>query len=159
MQSKTPVRDRRSPEALTTAVDTSVVVAVLLDWHEQHAVARAALETSLRRGDSLVLPGHVLVETYSVLTRLPSRHRVAPEIALALLDAGFRSRARVVTLTPGEIWPLLARCSRDGVAGGLTYDARILAAARKARADVLLTFDVRDYERLDVGSVRVERPQ
>ena len=106
-----------------------------------------------------MMPGHVLVEAYSVLTRLPSGHRVAPEAAHALLDAGFRSRVRVVTLTPSEIWPLLTRWSKDGVAGGLTYDARILAEARKARADVLLTFDIGDYERLDAGTVRIERPQ
>lgn len=72
--------------------------------------------------------------------------------------AGLRERARVVTLSGREIWSVLDGSGRTGVAGGLTQGARILAAAKKAGADVLLTFDVRDYERLEPGGLRVESP-
>jgi predicted nucleic acid-binding protein len=53
------------------AVDTSVAVALLVDSHEAHAPVLAALE-----GKQLALPQHALVETYSVLTRLPGDARV-----------------------------------------------------------------------------------
>jgi len=134
------------------------VVASLLGWHEHHRLALAALEDVESRGDVLLLPGHVLVESYAVLTRLPARHRVAPAVALELLRTSFERRVRVVTLSAEEIWALLDGAGRLQIAGGAVYDARILAAARKAGADALLTFDVRDYERLDPGEVRIVAP-
>lgn len=158
MRSKTSVRDRRRPESRTTAVDTSVVVAALLGWHEDHTAAREALERALSRGDTLVLPGHVLVEAYAVLTRLPSGNRVAPAAAHEMLSRGFEGRARVVTLSDADLWSVLDASSRANVAGGVVYDARVLAAAANAQADELLTLNVRDYERLDAGRVRIVEP-
>ncbi len=158
MQSKTCVRDRRNPEAFTTALDTSVVIASLLGWHQRHQLARDALLTVLARGDDVVLPGHALVEAYAVMTRLPAGKRVAPAAAYEMLRHNFQAQARIVTLASEDIWLTLDESSRRGVAGGLTYDARILAAARRAGADLLLTLHARDYERLDPGSVRIVVP-
>lgn len=47
------------------AADTSVVVAAFASWHEGHESALVALARRPR------LPGHVALESYSVLTRLP----------------------------------------------------------------------------------------
>ena len=44
--------------------DTSVLVAGFASWHESHAAAREALRCAR-------VVAHSLVETYSVLTRLP----------------------------------------------------------------------------------------
>ncbi|MEX2240756.1 MAG: PIN domain-containing protein [Burkholderiales bacterium] len=53
------------------AADTSVVVAAFASWHEGHAAALRALGRGVR------VPAHVLLESYSVLTRLPPPHRAA----------------------------------------------------------------------------------
>ena len=53
------------------ALDTSVVVAALLAFHERHAVARSVVDDALRDGGA-ILPVPVVFEAYSVLTRLPS---------------------------------------------------------------------------------------
>ena len=142
----------------TTAVDTSVVVAALLTWHERHMASRKALEAALAGDGELVLPEHVLGETYAVLTRLPSPHRIAPAVAYEMLEQSFGKCARVATLSGRDTWRLLREASRRGIAGGLFYDARILAAARKGKADRILTLDRRDFERLDTGDVRVVVP-
>jgi predicted nucleic acid-binding protein len=49
--------------------DTSVFVAAFASWHEKHALALAAVQAVD------VVIAHCLVETYSVLTRLPTPHR------------------------------------------------------------------------------------
>jgi hypothetical protein len=54
------------------AADTSLVVALFASWHEAHDAAREALPGEVR------LPAHVLIESYSVLTRLPPPHRALP---------------------------------------------------------------------------------
>lgn len=57
------------------ALDTSVVVAALLAVHEHHAVA-APYVAALRRESTIIVPLPVLVESYSVLTRLPTPLRL-----------------------------------------------------------------------------------
>ncbi len=64
------------------ACDTSVLVAAFARWHESHMAAA----TAVRRCDALI--DHAVIETFSVLTRLPAPRR-APRAA-QLID-GTRS--------------------------------------------------------------------
>jgi predicted nucleic acid-binding protein len=141
----------------TTAVDTSVLVAALLSWHEAHVRALAALRDASSRG-KLVVPAHALVEAYAVLTRMPAPHRLAPADAHALLSGGFEGRAEVVALSAGELWRWMAAAAAEDVGGGLAYDAQLLACAKKAKADRFLTFDAGDFSRLDAGGVEIVVP-
>lgn len=100
------------------ACDTSVLVAALLPWHVAHEAARAALATVTH------LPAHVVVETYSVLTRLPAPHRVAPaDAAQALSQLSFA----VVGLPDDAVLRLPQQLAGAGVAGCATYDGLIAA--------------------------------
>ena len=69
------------PGGLAVAVDSSVLVAALLGWHEHHVAAFRVLDAVLAADDDLVLPVHALIETYAVLTRLPAPHRLSPKAA------------------------------------------------------------------------------
>ena len=139
-----------------TAVDTSVVVAALLAWHEFHEPALKSL-IDARRG-RLVLSVPALTEAYAVMTRLPAPHRLAPADACKLLSGSFEPRATVVGLTEKETWRFLHGTARQGVAGGTTYDALILACAHKARASRLLTLDRRDFLRIEAGEIEIVVP-
>lgn len=101
--------------------DSSVLVAALAAWHPRHQDARAAL-----KGVEVVV-GHVLLETYSVLTRLPAPHRIsATSAGLALGGLTWR----VVGLSGQDQADLLSVCSSRGISGGTVYDALIAATAR-----------------------------
>ena len=128
-----------------TATDSSVILAALLAWHERHAPARAALRAAL---NDLVVPAHALIEAYSVMTRLPQPHRLTPGDAFELLSRAFHDRVRLVALPPDAVWPMLDELAMAGIAGGVTYDARILAAARHAGATRLMTLNPRHFVRL-----------
>lgn len=141
-----------------TAVDSSVLVAALASWHENHDEARAALERAMDRVGGLVLPADVLVETYSVLTRLPSPHRLAPVDALRLLEGNFAD-ARTVALAATDTWRLLRTLAPSQVAGGAVYDARIVAAAVKGGATRILTLNGRHFSRLAPEGLDVVVPE
>lgn len=129
------------------AVDTSVVVAAFASWHEHHEAASAALRRHPR------LPAHVSVETYSVLTRLPSPHRAPAEVVQAFLAARFP--AAPLTL-PGHAYRALLRTAvQAGLVGGAVYDALIAATARQAGA-TLLTRDRRALPAYEAIGVRYE---
>jgi predicted nucleic acid-binding protein len=126
------------------AVDTSVVVAGFASWHEGHASAAAALARNPR------LPAHVLLETYSVLTRLPPPHRASAGLVAAFLAGRFRERPLVL---PGpQQARLVERAAEAGIVGGSIHDALIAATVRHAGGR-LLTRDRRaasTYERVGV---------
>ena len=127
------------------AVDTSVVVAAFASWHEGHASAASALARRPR------VPAHVLIETYSVLTRLPPPHRAPTGLVATFL----RERFREAPLTlPVSAWQrLIEEAVAAGIAGGGIYDALIAGTVRHARAR-LLTRDSRAiaaYERFGVA--------
>jgi hypothetical protein len=106
------------------AADTSVAVAAALPWHEAHGAARAAL-----RGPTSALIAHVAVETFSVLTRLPSPRRVPASVAREYLQQAFVSP--MLTLTPAGYQALLDRAAAEGITGGAIYDA--LSPRRRPR--------------------------
>ncbi|ETW21926.1 type II toxin-antitoxin system VapC family toxin [Mycobacterium gastri] len=126
------------------APDTSVLVAGFATWHEGHESAVRALN----RGVQLI--AHAAVETYSVLTRLPPPHRVAPDAVHAYLTGVTSSD--YLTLDAGSHRGLIDRLAELGVTGGGSYDALVGITAKAAGA-TLLTRDVRavtTYERLQV---------
>lgn len=124
--------------------DTSVLVAGFATWHEAHRPAARALN----RGVHLV--AHAAMETYSVLTRLPPPHRVAPAaVHVYLADV---TSADYLTLDARSHRELINYLAAQNVTGGATYDALVGSTAMAAGA-TLLTRDrraVRTYELLQV---------
>ena len=129
------------------AVDTSVVVAGFASWHEGHASAAAVLARKPR------LAAHVLIESYSVLTRLPAPHRAAAGIVEAFLAERFPQA--LLTLPAPSFRALLGNAAAAGVTGGAIYDALIAATVRHAGA-TLLTRDRRALATYDRIGVRYE---
>jgi predicted nucleic acid-binding protein len=139
------------------AVDTSVVIAALLGWHEKHEVARKALERGLV-AERLVLPAPTLIEAYAVMTRLPSPHRLSPADAAALLRDTFAG-IDTIALDGSEVWQLVEHLETNQIAGGRSYDGHILACARKAGASRLLTLNDRDFLALADPKIEIVRPE
>ena len=129
------------------AIDTSVIVAAVLSWHEHHDRAREALERAFDAGEP-ILPVHALVEAYAVMTRLPAPHRISPADALAVLEGTFRDNAKLARMGTRSVWRWLSQTVGHAVAGGRTYDALILESAERAGATHLLTLNLRDFREL-----------
>ena len=129
------------------AADTSVVVAAFASWHEGHAAALRALEPECR------LPAHVVVETYSVLTRLPPPHRAPAAIVADFLERRFP--AAPLTLGAEACRRLIGEVAAAGIAGGGVYDALVAVTAREAGA-TLVSRDRRAQRVYDAMGVRYE---
>jgi predicted nucleic acid-binding protein len=123
-----------------TAVDTSLVVALFASWHEAHEIARQSVPAEA------LLPAHVLLESYSVLTRLPPPHRAPADVVEAFLTERFQ--AGLLSLPAERHRSLLKTLADREITGGGVYDALIGATALHASA-TLLTRDrraARTYE-------------
>jgi predicted nucleic acid-binding protein len=123
-----------------TAVDTSLVVALFASWHEAHEIACESVPAEAR------LPAHVLLESYSVLTRLPPPHRAPADVVEAFLRGRFQDGP--LSLPAERYRSLLKTLADREITGGGVYDALIGATAMHAGA-TLLTRDrraARTYE-------------
>ncbi len=140
------------------AFDSSVIIAALCAWHDQHAAAHKAVAALLGAGSPPVIPHHALIEAYAVLTRLPAGYRIAPADAEQLLRRAFHGRARIVASRGNVTWSLLRDAAEKRVAGGAIYDFRIVRAARSAGATHLLTLNARDFERHGLDGVEIITP-
>jgi predicted nucleic acid-binding protein len=107
-----------------TTIDTSVVVRAFASWHPGHPAAVEVLASRPR------LIGHVALESWSVLTRLPEPHRVSTEAATAFLAANFDEP--YVVLSGDGHRALVEEATALEVTGGGIYDAAIGAAAKEA---------------------------
>ena len=125
--------------------DSACMVASLSPWHQHYERAAAELERRHARGEQMVIAAPTLVETYSVLTRLPRPRRLVPSMAIALIQDNFVERGSVISLESAAYLRLLQRAATDQIAGGRIYDAVIAACVRMAGADVVLTFNERDF--------------
>ena len=128
----------------------------MCEWHEHHAAAVAEIERRLARGERPLVPAPALVESYAVLTRLPSPHRLSPADAWRVLKANFVTRVRMATLTAAAYRRLLQRLATEDVGGGRTYDAVVAQCARRPGVTALLTFNRRHFEPAPDGVSIVE---
>lgn len=129
------------------ALDTSVAVPLLVATHSAHQAV-----VDWWGGRPVALSGHALVETYSVLTRLPGDIRVDAADAARLLSERF---ATPLLLSRSDARRLPEILASLGIAGGAAYDAMVALAAKSNRC-VLATRDARARITYDAVGVEVE---
>jgi predicted nucleic acid-binding protein len=140
----------------TFSLDSSCMVAAVCGWHERHAETAAAIDERLARRERMIVAAHALVEAYSVLTRLPPPHRLAPPDAWTLVKSNFVDQATVVALGSSASVTLLQQCAIDGVSGGRCYDRLIGACAERGKAHALLTLNPRHFTHPPKGVAVIE---
>jgi predicted nucleic acid-binding protein len=114
-----------------TLFDTSVLVAAFEVSHPRHTVCLPWLQQAQTEQIHGLIATHTLAELYSVLTRLPVRPRISPELAQRLITENLE-RFEVIPLTTEDYQMVLAQMVNLNLTGGGIYDALIAQAAVKA---------------------------
>ncbi len=140
-------------------LDTSTLVAALVEAHGRHAQAFAWLRKGRDADAGLLLATHSIAETYAVLSSLPLSPRITPSAAWALLEHSVLPYVQTVDLTAADVRQAVERLARRGLAGGVVYDALIAAAALTAQADCIVTLNPGDFQRVvPAGTLEVREP-
>ena len=144
---------------MSTFLDTSVLLAGLVDFGPQSAPAQSLLhEVAEQRIDGPATAWHCCLEFYSVVTRLPPEFRLAAVDAAQLLQVEIVERMAVYDLPVADRLDLVRAAARDGIAGGRIYDAHIAEVARAAGASVIVTDNRRHFLAALRHGIRVETP-
>ena len=131
--------------------DSSVLIPAFYKFDAHHESSVKALRSASRDDSFCAL--RTLGEVYAVLTGLPVRPRISGADGVAILEQ-IRAKLTVISLSEQEYVSAIQSVS-EIVVGGAAYDALIAQCALKAQADVLLTWNTRDFVRFGPNIARL----
>ena len=131
--------------------DSSVLIPVFYADHPQHS-SSAKLFLESGKDDFCAL--RTLGEVYATLTRLPLRPRITGPDGMNIVKQ-IQERLTLVALSEREYLAALELASSGAIVGAAVYDALIAHCSLKAEADILLTWNIRDFARLGPAIARL----
>lgn len=143
---------------MKVAFDTSVIVAASLEIHPFHPRAICWVEAASAKKLQGLVSWHGIAETWSVLTRFPVDNSANGAIAERMIDR-LLERLRPLPVSAKAYRYALRRCSDRALRSGAIFDALHLVSAEIAGADIFLTLNSGDFERLRLAkSPRIVTP-
>jgi len=112
-------------------LDTSVLVAAMIEAHPAHAQGLLSLHRVKDREDTGLVSAHSLAEMYAVLTTLPLQPRIPPAMAQELIKRNVLDILEVVPLSDKDYVAVIDHLSSLGFVGGANYDALTCTMLRR----------------------------
>ena len=139
-------------------VDSNYLICLLQSTNTHHQATVDDYQRRMEGGEVLYLIPHTLLESFSVITRLPAPYRKSATEAHTLLRTNFGQFP--LTEQPGsqEAWNLLAHLAATGIGGGRTYDSWIALTAHKAGMHEFVTWNARHFSPDGFGNLRIVEP-
>ena len=131
----------------------------MVEVHPNHDPAFYWLRKAKAKEIEGFICSHTLAESYAVLTKLPISPKISPDMAQRLIRDNLLSSTRIIALTSKDYISVIDGLTGLGVSGGVIYDALIVQAAKKAKAELLLTLNIKDFKRVSPGhSIIIKTP-
>lgn len=139
-------------------VDSNYLICLLQSWNSLHPATLEDLECRLNQGQLLHIIPHTLLETYSVMTRMPDPFRKPPSIVQELMSSNFREFPLTAIPASEDAWLLLAELGQRGLGGGQTYDRWIAYSAHQSGMRALVTWNVKHFQPNTFAGLEIVRP-
>ncbi len=127
--------------------DSSVLIAAFLEQHPMHTRAFPWLKKAKTGEIEWIVAGHSIAEVYSVLTTLPASPKMSPAMAEKLISKNIPKHV-IISLATSEYLSVIKSLSNQGLIGGIVYDALIDKVGVKSKVDKILTFNIKDFEKI-----------
>lgn len=129
-------------------LDTSVLVAAMVEAHPAHEQALPWLLGATNGSHVGLVSAHSLAELYSILTTLPVEPPISPTDALRLIKHNIIGALEIVALSEQDYLEVIEQLAGLGIMGGATYDALIVRSAMKANVEHVVTLNEKDFRRV-----------
>ena len=128
--------------------DTSVLVASVLKTHPRHLESRVPIDRIRAGVDAGFASAHTLAETFSVLSRLPTKPKLDPESVLDIIETDFLPHLSFIGV-PAIDYPIAIRdLVVRGMGGGRIYDLLHLRVAARLALDRIYTLNETEWKLL-----------
>ena len=136
--------------------DTSVLVASFLGDHVHHQASLRVFALAKPRDCACSL--HTLAEVFAVLSSLPLKPPISPDQAGLFVEEAYR-RLTLVSLNDNEYFGAIQEAAERGLSGGRIYDALLLQCAKKCKAEVIYTWNLKHFQAIAPDLARhIRRP-
>jgi len=129
-------------------LDTSVLVAALIETHPSHQSAFRWLEQINDKTHEGFVSAHSLAELYAILTRLPVKPAISPRESQELIKFSVTNVCQIVALTAQDYDKVIEHLASLGIIGGAVYDSLIMHVASKIEVDAIITLNEKDFQRV-----------
>ncbi len=139
--------------------DSSVLVPALVESHPDHEEALRALQDARDGAVQGFATTHAMAETWGSVTGLRLDPPLRGSEVLASIRELLLGTIEAVPLSEEDYLAALESVSGLGLGSGVIFDALHIQAARRVKADLILTYDLRDFLRVapDLAD-RIRRP-
>lgn len=127
-------------------LDTSVLVASIVELHDDYERASTVLERVQSGKDEGVISAHSLAETYATLTRFPPPFRHSPEQAMLSIEENFLKHFKTASLSGSDYAALLREAAAARIQGGTIYDAVLMKCAAKESVARIYTLNLKHFQ-------------
>lgn len=130
-------------------LDTSVLVAAMVEAHPAHERGKMWFNRVTSGTDKGIVASHSIAELYAILTTLPVQPPISASDAEQLIQKNVAEKLEVISLSSEDYLQVVNQLAEIGIVGGATYDALILRAAENARVDLVVTLNEQDFRRVN----------
>jgi len=127
---------------MRTYFDSSALVAAMVEEEEHHESALKALAETTEG----ITSTHAVAETFATLTSGRLEIQLSPNDALKIVEANVLGRLEVIDLTLSDYRRAMQTSQAAGARGGAFYDLLHLQAARRSRAQRILTLNLGHFQ-------------
>ena len=139
--------------------DTSVLVPSLVEKHSHHESTLRLMNKILPKLPSkLLLSSHSLAEFHATITWPKGHPPLTPELSVKLIEEYVITNYTLIELNIEDYRSAIQRASEKKLKDGMIYDAIIFQAALKGKADILLTWNQKDFHKLNNGEMKIFTP-
>jgi predicted nucleic acid-binding protein len=125
--------------------DTSILVAALLESHPHFEKSNHWLEKIVSKKEKGCISSHTLAELYSSLTTIPVVPRLRPDQVIRLLEESILNHFSVYEFKKEDYLIVLKEASLYSIKGGTIYDALNIHAAKRMKANTILTWNLKHF--------------
>lgn len=104
-------------------LDTSTLVAALVETHPNHTLAFPWLQKAKAKTFTGFAAAHSIAELYSILTTWPIRPRISSATAAQMIKRDVIAQLEVVSLSKENYAAVIEHLATLNIVGGSTYDA------------------------------------
>lgn len=129
-------------------LDTSVLVAALLERHPNHLPALSWIQAIHQQRVEGTISAHSLAELYATLSAMPASPRLTTSEIEQLIQTNVVSHFSVRSVNARRYVALVRRMAEAGHRSGVIYDAIHAEVARQTKVDRLVTLNPRHFHRV-----------
>jgi len=137
-------------------IDTNIFIAAIHKNHPNNLAACSWLNNAIINHD-VVIAQHSVLETYSVLTRLPPKWRLTSSEVVLLLKTNLKSQINIIHFPPKSFLGWIDKSASNNIIGGQIYDSYIIKTLFAAKVDAIATFNISHFSKL-VDNVKLINP-